>query len=78
MLFEVASRAIGDFSIEAILAKRNQNPEFRLAQREVAVKAAKEKKKEKAKTTKAVSSFAFPCDILEPIQNLLPVCVGVE
>lgn len=35
---QVASRAIGSTSLEAILAKRNQKPEFRRAQREQAVK----------------------------------------
>ncbi len=33
------SRAIGNTSLEAILAKRNQKPEFRRAQREQAVKS---------------------------------------
>ncbi|VDN01148.1 unnamed protein product [Thelazia callipaeda] len=39
---QIASRAIGTVSLEAILAKRNQKPEFRRAQREQAIKAAKE------------------------------------
>uniref|UniRef100_A0A915DES3 Large ribosomal subunit protein eL24 n=1 Tax=Ditylenchus dipsaci TaxID=166011 RepID=A0A915DES3_9BILA len=39
---QLASRAIGDFTVEALLAKRNQKPEFRRQQREAAVKAAKE------------------------------------
>ncbi|KAK0426106.1 hypothetical protein QR680_009537 [Steinernema hermaphroditum] len=39
---QVASRAIGNMSLEAILAQRNQKPEFRRAQREQAVKAAKD------------------------------------
>ncbi|CAD5212258.1 unnamed protein product [Bursaphelenchus xylophilus] len=61
---QVANRAIGDLSIEAILAKRNQKPEFRQAQREQAVKAAKEaakaqkSKKEKTKQEKAKAPAA--------------------
>lgn len=54
---QLASRAIGDFTVEALLAKRNQKPEFRRQQREAAIKAAKdsvraqktEKKKDKVK-----------------------------
>jgi large subunit ribosomal protein L24e len=54
---QIASRAIGGLSVEALLAKRNQQPEFRKQQRDVAIKAAKEAvrtkksdvKKEKAK-----------------------------
>lgn len=38
----MASRPIGDVTVEAILAKRNQKPEFRRAQREQAIKSAKE------------------------------------
>lgn len=59
---QVASRAIGDFSIEAILAKRNQNPEFRKAQRDQAVKAAKDAardKKAKKEKSKVVSVLRF-------------------
>ena len=50
---QIASRPIGDVTVEAILAKRNQKPEFRKAQREQAVKAAKETiRKEKAEKKK--------------------------
>uniref|UniRef100_A0A5S6PZV8 Large ribosomal subunit protein eL24 n=1 Tax=Trichuris muris TaxID=70415 RepID=A0A5S6PZV8_TRIMR len=57
-------RAIGIHSVADIMAKRNQKPEFRRAQREQAVKAAKEKtreqkavkKAEKLKTTQKVSA----------------------
>ena len=58
---QVASRAIGDFSIEAILAKRNQNPEFRKNQREQAVKAAKDAARaQKVKKDKAKPVSRFP------------------
>lgn len=58
----MASRAIGDFTVEALLAKRNQKPEFRRQQRDAAVKAAKdavraqknEKKKEKSKLVRVI------------------------
>lgn len=53
---QIASRAIGDVSVEALLAKRNQKPEFRQAQRDQAVKAAKDAvraKKAEKKATKA-------------------------
>lgn len=39
---QIASRPIGDVTVEALLAKRNQKPEFRRAQREQAIKAAKD------------------------------------
>jgi large subunit ribosomal protein L24e len=62
---QIASRAIGDVSVEALLAKRNQKPEFRRAQREEAVKAAKDavrakkaEKKTAAKATKPVDKKA--------------------
>ncbi|VDD88031.1 unnamed protein product [Enterobius vermicularis] len=38
----IASRAVGNMSLEALLAARNQRPEFRKAQREQAIKAAKQ------------------------------------
>ncbi|VDK42456.1 unnamed protein product [Anisakis simplex] len=57
-VIHVASRAVGNVSLEAILAKRNQRPEFRHAQREAAIKAAKEAqraaKSEKKAATKVV------------------------
>ncbi|KAI1728927.1 ribosomal protein l24e domain-containing protein [Ditylenchus destructor] len=61
---QLASRAIGDFTVEALLAKRNQKPEFRRQQREAAIKAAKdsvraqktEKKKDKVKVDKKAAA----------------------
>ena len=61
---QLASRAIGDFTVEALLAKRNQKPEFRRQQRDAAVKAAKDavraqktdKKKEKTKLEKKAAA----------------------
>lgn len=61
---QIASRAIGDFTVEALLAKRNQRPEFRRQQREAAIKSAKEtiraqkaeKKKEKSKIEKKAAA----------------------
>uniref|UniRef100_A0A0K0F7L8 Large ribosomal subunit protein eL24 n=2 Tax=Strongyloides TaxID=6247 RepID=A0A0K0F7L8_STRVS len=44
---QVASRAIGSTSLDAILALRNQTAEFRRAQREQAIKQAKEQKSKK-------------------------------
>ncbi|VDN53355.1 unnamed protein product [Dracunculus medinensis] len=41
-IVQVASRAVGNVTLEAILAKRNQKPEFRRVQREQAIKAAKD------------------------------------
>uniref|UniRef100_A0A0N5A7X9 Large ribosomal subunit protein eL24 n=1 Tax=Syphacia muris TaxID=451379 RepID=A0A0N5A7X9_9BILA len=38
---QVASRGIGNLTVEALMAKRNQKPEFREAQRQEAIKAAK-------------------------------------
>lgn len=57
-VIQIASRAVGNVSLEAILAKRNQKPEFRRAQREQAIKAAKEaaraSKSEKKAANKAL------------------------
>lgn len=57
-VIQIASRAVGNVSLEAILAKRNQKPEFRRAQREQAIKAAKEaaraSKNEKKAANKAL------------------------
>ncbi|KAE9552416.1 hypothetical protein FO519_004357 [Halicephalobus sp. NKZ332] len=50
---QVASRPIGDVSVEALLAKRNQKPEFRKAQREQAVKVAKDALRAKQAEKKA-------------------------
>ncbi|KAI6182746.1 TRASH domain-containing protein [Aphelenchoides bicaudatus] len=76
---QVASRAIGDFSIEAILAKRNQNPELRRAQREQAVKAAKDAardkkaaKKEKAKTEKSKGPTAQKVKAAKNVKTAAP------
>ncbi|KAI6178600.1 TRASH domain-containing protein [Aphelenchoides besseyi] len=75
---QVASRAIGDFSVEAILAKRNQNPEFRRAQREQAVKAAKDAaraqkaKKEKTKTEKAKAPTAQKVKATKNVKSSAP------
>ncbi|CAD5207847.1 unnamed protein product [Bursaphelenchus okinawaensis] len=75
---QVASRAIGDFSVEAILAKRNQKPEFRKAQREQAVKAAKDAvkaqkaKKEKTKTEKTKAPAAQKVKTAKPVKSQAP------
>ncbi|EJW81248.1 ribosomal protein L35 [Wuchereria bancrofti] len=57
-VIQIASRAVGNVSLEAILAKRNQKPEFRREQREQAIKAAKEaaraSKSEKKAANKAL------------------------
>uniref|UniRef100_A0A915BB16 Large ribosomal subunit protein eL24 n=1 Tax=Parascaris univalens TaxID=6257 RepID=A0A915BB16_PARUN len=57
-VIQVASRAVGNVSLEAILAKRNQKPEFRHAQREAAIKAAKEAQRA-AKSEKKAASKAL-------------------
>uniref|UniRef100_F1LCQ0 Large ribosomal subunit protein eL24 n=1 Tax=Ascaris suum TaxID=6253 RepID=F1LCQ0_ASCSU len=57
-VIHVASRAVGNVSLEAILAKRNQKPEFRHAQREAAIKAAKEAQRA-AKSEKKAASKAM-------------------
>jgi large subunit ribosomal protein L24e len=57
-IVQVASRPIADLTVEALLAQRNQKPEFRKQQRDAAIKAAKEsvraKKDETKKKTKMV------------------------
>ena len=53
-----ATRAIGNTTLEAILAKRNQKPEFRKAQRDAAVKAAKEVTKATKEAKKAANKAA--------------------
>ncbi|VDN43033.1 unnamed protein product [Gongylonema pulchrum] len=57
-IVQVASRAVGSVTLEQILAKRNQKPDFRREQREKAIKAAKEAaraaKNEKKAATKAL------------------------
>lgn len=60
---QVASRPIADLTVEALLAQRNQKPEFRKQQRDAAIKAAKEavrvKKDESKKKMKMVSQYQF-------------------
>ena len=53
-----ATRAVGSVTLEAILAKRNQKPEFRKAQRDAAVKAAKEVNKATKEAKKVASKSA--------------------
>jgi len=55
-------RAIGTTSLADIMAKRNQKPEFRKAQREQAIKAAKEKVRaaKTAKKTEKVKTAPKP------------------
>ncbi|CAJ0914049.1 unnamed protein product, partial [Mesorhabditis belari] len=53
---QTLTRGIGNLTLDALLAKRNQKPEFRKAQREQAIKEAKEaaaKKKTANKEKKA-------------------------
>ncbi|VDO55694.1 unnamed protein product [Onchocerca flexuosa] len=57
-VIQIASRAVGNVSLEAILAKRNQKPEFRRAQREQAIKAAKDAARA-AKSEKKAASKAL-------------------
>uniref|UniRef100_A0A183CL56 Large ribosomal subunit protein eL24 n=1 Tax=Globodera pallida TaxID=36090 RepID=A0A183CL56_GLOPA len=49
---QIASRPIADLTVEALLAQRNQKPEFRKQQRESAIKAAKESARIKKEETK--------------------------
>jgi len=58
---QIASRPIGDVSVEALLAKRNQKPEFRKAQREQAIKAAKDALRAK-KAEKQAKKASAPAD----------------
>uniref|UniRef100_A0AC35TFN4 60S ribosomal protein L24 n=1 Tax=Rhabditophanes sp. KR3021 TaxID=114890 RepID=A0AC35TFN4_9BILA len=51
---QVASRAIGSTSLDAILALRNQTTEFRRAQRDQAVKEAKDQVRKKTDKKSAV------------------------
>ncbi|KHJ48429.1 ribosomal protein L24e [Trichuris suis] len=78
-------RAIGTHSVADILAKRNQKPEFRRAQREQAVKAAKEKtreqkavkKAEKLKNTQKVSAAAASKQkAAKPVKTQAPRVTG--
>ena len=61
---QVASRPIADLTVEALLAQRNQKPEFRKQQRDAAIKAAKEavrvKKDETKKKMKMAKSAQQP------------------
>ncbi|KAF7632405.1 HDAC_interact domain-containing protein [Meloidogyne graminicola] len=49
---QTASRPVADMTVEALLAQRNQKPEFRKQQREAAIKAAKEAVRAKKEETK--------------------------
>ena len=51
-------RAITGATLEDIMKKRNQKPEVRKAQREQAIRAAKDIKKAKATTKKPAASAA--------------------
>uniref|UniRef100_A0AC34QXC4 TRASH domain-containing protein n=1 Tax=Panagrolaimus sp. JU765 TaxID=591449 RepID=A0AC34QXC4_9BILA len=48
-----ASRPIGNVTVESLLATRNQKPEFRKAQRDQAIKAAKDAQRAKKQVKKA-------------------------
>uniref|UniRef100_A0A7E4VTX6 Large ribosomal subunit protein eL24 n=1 Tax=Panagrellus redivivus TaxID=6233 RepID=A0A7E4VTX6_PANRE len=52
---QIASRPIGNITVEALLAKRNQKPEFREAQRQQAIKNAKDAVKAKKAEKKAAA-----------------------
>ncbi|KAM3930971.1 large ribosomal subunit protein eL24-like [Leptodactylus fuscus] len=73
-------RAITGASLAEIMAKRNHKPEVRKAQREQAIRAAKEAKKAKQATKKAVpakaSTKAAPKQkIVKPVKMQAPVLV---
>lgn len=53
-----ATRAVGNTTLESILAKRNQKPEFRKAQRDAAVKAAKDATKAVKEAKKVANKAA--------------------
>eukprot|EP00095_Tigriopus_kingsejongensis_P001055 maker-scaffold631_size122145-snap-gene-0.34 protein:Tk01055 transcript:maker-scaffold631_size122145-snap-gene-0.34-mRNA-1 annotation:"60s ribosomal protein l24" len=53
-------RAVVGATLQDILAKRNQKPEVRKAQREQAIRAAKDAKKSSRSTTKKPASAAAP------------------
>lgn len=53
-----ATRSVGSTTLESILAKRNQKPEFRKAQRDAAVKAAKDANKAVKEAKKVATKAA--------------------
>ncbi|XP_020383641.1 large ribosomal subunit protein eL24 [Stegostoma tigrinum] len=72
-------RAITGASLAEIMAKRNQKPEVRKAQREQAIRAAKEAKKAKAATkkvsaatTKATQKAAPKQKFAKPVKSQAP------
>uniref|UniRef100_A0A8D0BD34 Large ribosomal subunit protein eL24 n=1 Tax=Salvator merianae TaxID=96440 RepID=A0A8D0BD34_SALMN len=70
-------RAITGASLAEIMAKRNQKPEVRKAQREQAIRAAKEAKKAKQATKKAVPSTTKAPTKAAPKQKIVkPVKVS--
>ncbi|XP_041050530.1 60S ribosomal protein L24-like [Carcharodon carcharias] len=62
-------RAITGASLAEIMAKRNQKPEVRKAQREQAIRAAKEAKKAKAATKKVSAATAKATQKATPKQK---------
>lgn len=64
---QITSRAIGDLTVEALLAKRNQQPEFRRQQREAAIKAAKDAVRVKKAVTKKEKT---KLDKKQPVQKV--------
>ncbi|XP_043557046.1 60S ribosomal protein L24 [Chiloscyllium plagiosum] len=62
-------RAITGASLAEIMAKRNQKPEVRKAQREQAIRAAKEAKKAKAATKKVSAATAKATQKTAPKQK---------
>ncbi|XP_078416677.1 large ribosomal subunit protein eL24 [Cetorhinus maximus] len=62
-------RAITGASLAEIMAKRNQKPEVRKAQREQAIRAAKEAKKAKAATKKVSTATAKATQKAAPKQK---------
>ncbi|XP_041066508.1 60S ribosomal protein L24 [Carcharodon carcharias] len=62
-------RAITGASLAEIMAKRNQKPEVRKAQREQAIRAAKEAKKAKAATKKVSAATAKATQKAAPKQK---------
>lgn len=60
------TRGIGNLTLEALLAKRNQKPELRKAQREQAIKEAKEAAAKKKAANKV---GIFYCFIFTPLAS---------
>jgi len=63
-------KAVVGASLAEILAKRNQKPEVRKAQREQAIRAAKEAKKAKATTKKPADAKAPKAKGIKPNKNV--------